>query len=88
MAKKKNVFDKFKNDKEYQELYKRESAILDIAIQVAETRQKQNLTQKELGKKIGVPQSTISRIESGSSNVTLETLLKVTTALNKKVTIA
>jgi HTH-type transcriptional regulator/antitoxin HipB len=52
---------------------------------IKETRLKQNLTQEELGKLIGVQKAQISRIEKHTSNVTMETLLKVFTALKAKV---
>lgn len=52
---------------------------------IKETRLKQNLTQEELGKLVGVQKAQISRIEKHTSNVTMETLLKVFTALKAKV---
>jgi DNA-binding XRE family transcriptional regulator len=52
---------------------------------IRETRLKQNLTQEELGKLVGVQKAQISRIEKHTSNVTMETLLKVFTALKAKV---
>ena len=52
---------------------------------IKQTRQERNLTQEELGKLIGVQKSQISRIENHTSNVTMETLLRVFTALKAKV---
>lgn len=54
---------------------------------IKQTRQERNLTQEELGKLIGVQKSQISRIENNASNVTMETLLRVFTALKAKVTL-
>lgn len=52
---------------------------------IKQTRQERNLTQEELGKLIGVQKAQISRLESNASNVTVDTLLRVFTALKAKV---
>lgn len=52
---------------------------------IRQTRQKRNLTQEELGKLIGVQKAQISRLENNAGNVTMDTLLKVFTALEAKV---
>ena len=52
---------------------------------IKQTRQERNLTQEELGKLIGVQKAQISRLENNPSNVTIETLLRVFTALKAKV---
>ncbi|ODS84527.1 MAG: transcriptional regulator [Cytophagaceae bacterium SCN 52-12] len=52
---------------------------------IKQTRQERNLTQEELGKLIGVQKAQISRIESNAGNVTMNTLLRVFTALKAKV---
>jgi len=52
---------------------------------IKQTRQERNLTQEELGKLIGVQKSQISRLENNASNVTMDTLLRVFTALRAKV---
>ena len=52
---------------------------------IKQTRQERNLTQEELGKLIGVQKSQISRIESNSSIVTIDTLMRVFNALQAKV---
>ena len=52
---------------------------------IKETRIGRNLTQEELGKLVGVQKAQISRLESNASNATIETLLKVFTALKAKV---
>jgi HTH-type transcriptional regulator / antitoxin HipB len=43
------------------------------------------LTQEELGKLIGVQKAQISRLESNASNATIDTLMKVFSALKAKV---
>ena len=52
---------------------------------IKETRQERKLTQAELGKLVGVQKAQISRLESNASNVTIDTLMKVFTALKAKV---
>jgi len=52
---------------------------------IKQTRQERNLTQEELGRLIGVQKAQISRLENHTSNVTIDTLLKVFTALKAKV---
>ena len=52
---------------------------------IKQIRQERNLTQEELGKLIGVQKAQISRLENQTSNVTMDTLLKVFTALKAKV---
>jgi DNA-binding XRE family transcriptional regulator len=52
---------------------------------IKQTRQERHLTQEELGKLIGVQKAQISRLENNASNVTMDTLIKVFTALKAKV---
>jgi DNA-binding XRE family transcriptional regulator len=52
---------------------------------IKETRKERNLTQEELGKLIGVQKAQISRLESNANNATMDTLLKVFTALKAKI---
>jgi DNA-binding XRE family transcriptional regulator len=52
---------------------------------IRQTRQERSLTQEELGKLIGVQKAQISRIENNTSNVTMDTLLRVFTALKAKI---
>lgn len=52
---------------------------------IKQTRKERNLTQEELGKLVGVQKAQISRLENNAGNVTIDTLLKVFTALKAKV---
>ncbi len=54
---------------------------------IKQTRKERHLTQEELGKLIGVQKAQISRLESNASNATIDTLMKVFTALKAKVTL-
>jgi HTH-type transcriptional regulator / antitoxin HipB len=52
---------------------------------IKRTRQERHLTQEELGKLVGVQKAQISRLESNASNATVDTLIKVFTALKATV---
>jgi DNA-binding XRE family transcriptional regulator len=52
---------------------------------IKQTRLERNLTQEELGNLVGVQKSQISRLEKHTSNVTMDTLLKVFSALNARI---
>jgi DNA-binding XRE family transcriptional regulator len=49
------------------------------------TRKAQNLTQEELGKAIGVNKSQISKLENHSNSATIETIMKVFSALKADI---
>lgn len=46
-----------------------------------------NMTQKELAQKTGIRQSNISRIESGASSPTIDTLARIAAGLGKQLKI-
>jgi DNA-binding XRE family transcriptional regulator len=84
MAKEKYRFRKFqpdldaelkKSDK-FKVAFDIETAKLKLAHKLADIREKADLTQAQLAKKMGVSQQLVSRIESGSNNLTLETLVR------------
>ena len=53
----------------------------DIIQSLIDARTDQNLTQKELSLKTGIPQADISRIENGTRNPSLSTLKKLAQGL-------
>lgn len=57
----------------------------EIIEQIIKARMDQRLTQAELAKRMNIPQSNISRLESGRYNPTLEFLNKVAVALNMEL---
>lgn len=63
--------------------YKLQMDLISKAIK--QTRKERHLTQEELGKLIGVQKAQISRLESNASNATVDTLIRVFTALKAKV---
>ena len=48
---------------------------------IKKARLKQNLTQEELGERVGVKRSQICKLESGKSSITISTMSKVFKAL-------
>ncbi|TLQ49590.1 helix-turn-helix transcriptional regulator [Ruoffia tabacinasalis] len=64
-----------------------DNAKLDFAVRLAEQRKKAGMTQEELAKKIGKPQSTISRIETGEMNPTIELIIEISIGLDKQLSV-
>jgi HTH-type transcriptional regulator / antitoxin HipB len=81
------VKDKFlgKIGTEKRDEYEYELRLDILGAMIRKTRQERNLTQSQLGELIGVQKSQISRIERNARNVTVETILKVFSALKAKV---
>ena len=52
---------------------------------IKETRKERKLTQEALGKLIGVQKAQISRLENNASNASIDTLIRVFSALKAKV---
>ena len=81
------VKDKFFGEigNEKRDEYELELKLDLIGEMIRKTRQERKLTQSELGEMIGVQKAQISKLENGSSNVTIKTILKVFEALKAKV---
>jgi len=56
-------------------------SVNDIIIHLREARESQGLSQVELGKRLGVTQSQVTRIERGTSDIRLSTLVETAHAL-------
>lgn len=53
---------------------------------IKKIRKRRRLTQSQLGKLVGVQKAQISKLESGSGNVTIKTVFKVFSALRAPIT--
>lgn len=53
----------------------------DLILELIRERKKRKITQVELAKQTGIPQVTISRLESFRSSPALQTIVKLSTAL-------
>lgn len=60
---------------------------LEIARQLREGRQAQNLSQRQLSQLCGVPQAQISRIESGQVDLRYSSLFALASALGLQITL-
>ena len=58
-----------------------------LAQKLRKARKELGLTQKELGESIGVTRQVITRIETGTQNITLQTLQTLALALNYEFSI-
>lgn len=66
-------------------LYEQELQLEVLGDLIRKVRLERNLTQEELGKLIGVQRAQISKLENNTTNVTIETILRVFGALKAKV---
>jgi len=57
----------------------------DLLLQLRDLRKQLGLTQAELAQKAAMPRTTITKIESGSYNPTISTLLSLASAMDKKL---
>ena len=62
-------------------------AIEPIAERLKEARERKGLSQRQLGKLVGVPQSHISKIESGAVDLRLSSLVELARALDLELTV-
>lgn len=81
--------DRLKKDlksPEFHKAFREEEVYASLAIQIAKIREKENLTQGELAKRLHTTQQTISRLENvHNRSYTLQTLIKLATALHKQL---
>ena len=75
------------NDPDFAQGYDEGFEEFKIGLILRQEREKSGLTQEELAKKIRTTKSAISRIENHSEDIKLSTLLKVTRALGKNLSI-
>jgi len=66
-------------------LYEFELKLELLGEMIKTMRKERNLTQEALGKLVGVKKAQISKIEKGTNNITINTLVKVFSALNIKL---
>lgn len=79
--------DKQMEDPEFAAEYEAMRPEYDAVRAVIAARLASNMTQKELAQKTGIRQSNISRIESGTSSPTIDTLARIAAGLGKQLKI-
>ncbi len=70
-------------DAEFRRFYEEADIELRVALEVAKAREKAKMTQRDLADALKTKQQTVSRIERGAQNVTIETLDKIARALHR-----
>lgn len=70
--------------KERQERIKQEARFIMARMQLRKLRKEKKLSQEKLAQKMKVKREFISRIESGTQNITLETLFRIAQATGKE----
>ena len=71
---------------EYENILKEELQAYHIGEAIKQARQAKNLTQEELGEKIGVQKAQISRLEKGK-NITISSLMRLFEAMEIPLTL-
>lgn len=70
-------------DPEFRRLYHEAGIELKVALEVYRAREAKKMSQKELACALKTKQQTVSRIERGAQNVTIETLDRIARALGR-----
>ena len=70
-------------DAEFRRLYAEADIELRVALEIVKAREARHMSQRELAGALKTKQQTISRIEQGTQNVTIETLDKIARALGR-----
>jgi transcriptional regulator with XRE-family HTH domain len=87
MNRQERYYEKQIRDEKMRPLIEEEIRSLDLGIQIAKLRESLHLNQTELAARAGMNASKISKIETSTSNLTLNTLARVASALNRRVKI-
>jgi ribosome-binding protein aMBF1 (putative translation factor) len=70
-------------DPEFRRFYEEADIELRVALEITKAREARNMTQEELAEAMKTKQQTVSRIERGAQNVTIETLDRIAKALGR-----
>lgn len=73
---------------EAKERFELDDILYDISMKIFDYRMENNLSQKDLAKKLEVTQVMVSKLESGQYNPSIEQLWKISKKLNLKFTIS
>jgi DNA-binding XRE family transcriptional regulator len=80
-------FGRLMKDKGFREAYDEEKILMRFAMELQKERERQHITQKQLAKRTGIVQPEISKIEQGTQNVEVKTLIKLAEGVNKKLSV-
>jgi ribosome-binding protein aMBF1 (putative translation factor) len=68
---------------EFRRLYAEANIELRVALEITKAREAKKMSQRELAAAVKTKQQTVSRIERGAQNVTIETLDRIARALGR-----
>ena len=70
-------------DAEFRRLYAEADIELRVALEITKAREAKKMSQRDLAAALKTKQQTVSRIERGAQNVTIETLDRIARALGQ-----
>lgn len=79
--------ENLEKDPEFKDIWTKDAGKRELVKKIIALRIKEHLTQKDLAEKIGTNQSAISRLENGRYNPSVDFLMRIAKALNKRVEI-
>ncbi len=77
--------ERLEKDNEFKKIWEEEAVKREVVKMIIAMRIKEGLSQKELAERLKTSQSSIARLESGKGNPTLNFLVKLGKALNKRL---
>jgi transcriptional regulator with XRE-family HTH domain len=81
------VFEQWLKDPKFREEMRKTQPYFDVAVQVIKRRSELVGTQAELAQASGLTRNTITKVESGASNLSLKSLTAIAEALGCEVVI-
>ncbi|MBU1808580.1 MAG: helix-turn-helix domain-containing protein [Candidatus Omnitrophica bacterium] len=83
-----HIEEQYKKSSGFRKAFDEEVFMLKIAYRIAQLRKQRHITQRELARKMGTTQQTISRLEdSENTQVTLHTLTRLARALRARLSV-
>lgn len=83
-----HIEEQFRKSAGFRKAYDDEVFMLKIAYKIAQLRKQRHITQRELAKRVGTTQQTISRLEDHkNTQLTLHTLARLAMALKARLSI-
>jgi HTH-type transcriptional regulator/antitoxin HipB len=74
-----------KRGTEKRDIYEQELQLEALGDIIKQVRIERNMTQEQLGKLLGVQKAQISKLENNTTNVTMDTVIRVFNALKAKL---
>lgn len=81
------IIERNKSNSGFAQLVEQENINLEASVKVRELRENMGMSQREFAKLVGKPQSTITRIENGSMNVSTKVLSEIAQATHRRLAI-